>query len=142
MLTWLVDFLLANGILQEMECQQLSDVKVPKRMRIGVLPTIERFGDFVRYAEKVFVDAERRTDVERHYERLCRATMEGIQRAAVSPNSKSPALIVKAENYHQLYRMISVLVTSLSSFRNSFGVEASMLGFTSKGDQEGKGKRH
>lgn len=48
-----------------MEGAALSDVKISKRMRVGILPTIERFAKFVRSAEVVFEGAERRSDLEK-----------------------------------------------------------------------------
>ncbi|EPB80848.1 hypothetical protein ANCCEY_00050 [Ancylostoma ceylanicum] len=70
----------------ESEGQALSDIKIPKRVRLGILPTIERFADFVRTAESIFEGAERRTDLEKWYIHLYRCVCEGIEKAASNPN--------------------------------------------------------
>ncbi|RCN30905.1 exocyst complex component 1 family protein [Ancylostoma caninum] len=93
----------------ESEGQALSDIKIPKRVRLGILPTIERFADFVRTAESIFEGAERRTDLEKWYIHLYRCVCEGIEKAASNPNSKSPTAVVRFENYHQLYLTLSEL---------------------------------
>ncbi|CAD6187358.1 unnamed protein product [Caenorhabditis auriculariae] len=93
----------------ESEGQAYADVKVPKRTRIGILPTILRFENFVRNAETIFEGAERRTDLEKWYSHLYRCLCDGIQRASANPNSKSPPSVVKFENYHQLYLTLSEL---------------------------------
>ncbi|CAB3399649.1 unnamed protein product [Caenorhabditis bovis] len=95
-----------------MEAQHYSDVKITKRTRIGILPTIARFAAFVRKAERIFEGADRRTDLEKGYFNLCRAVTDGIQKAAAHPNSKSPPSVVKFENYHELYLTLSELKIS------------------------------
>ncbi|VDM58599.1 unnamed protein product [Angiostrongylus costaricensis] len=96
-------------LYMETEGQALSDVKVSKRIRLGILPTIERFAEFVRNAETIFEGAERRTDLEKWYVHLYRCVCEGIEKAASNPNSKSPTSVVRFENYHQLYMTLSEL---------------------------------
>ncbi|VDL71679.1 unnamed protein product [Nippostrongylus brasiliensis] len=96
-------------LFMETEGTALSDIKISKRMRLGILPTIERFADFVRNAETIFEGAERRTDLEKWYTHLYRCVCEGIEKAAVNPNSKSPTAVVRFENYHQLYLTLSEL---------------------------------
>ncbi|KJH44984.1 exocyst complex component 1 family protein [Dictyocaulus viviparus] len=90
----------------ESEGQALSDVKVSKRVRLGILSSIERFAEFVRNAEAIFGCAERRTDLEKWY---IRNVIGGIEKAASNPNSKSPTSVVRFENYHQLYLTLSEL---------------------------------
>ncbi|VDO57788.1 unnamed protein product [Haemonchus placei] len=96
-------------LYMETEGMALSDIKISKRMRLGILPTIDRFAEFVRNAEAVFEGAERRTDLEKWYTHLYRCVCEGIEKAASNPNSKSPTAVVRFENYHQLYLTLSEL---------------------------------
>ncbi|ETN84038.1 hypothetical protein NECAME_07065 [Necator americanus] len=96
-------------LFMESEGQALADIKISKRVRLGILPTIERFADFVRTAESIFEGAERRTDLEKWYVHLYRCVCEGIEKAASNPNSKSPMAVVRFENYHQLYLTLSEL---------------------------------
>uniref|UniRef100_A0A8R1DU60 Sec3-PIP2_bind domain-containing protein n=1 Tax=Caenorhabditis japonica TaxID=281687 RepID=A0A8R1DU60_CAEJA len=92
-----------------MECAQYSEVRIVKKTRIGILPSIARFASFVRRAESIFENAERRTDLEKAYYNLCRAVCDGIQKAAANPYSKSPSSVVKFENFHELYLTLSEL---------------------------------
>ncbi|CAP32761.2 Protein CBR-SEC-3 [Caenorhabditis briggsae] len=96
----------------QMECGQYSEVRIVKKTRIGILPSIARFAGFVRRAETIFENAERRTDLEKAYFNLCRAVCDGIQKAAANPYSKSPSSVVKFENYHELYLTLSELKIS------------------------------
>ncbi|KAK5965150.1 Exocyst complex component 1 [Trichostrongylus colubriformis] len=96
-------------LYMETEGMAFSEIKISKRMRLGILPTIERFAEFVRNAEAVFEGAERRTDLEKWYTHLYRCVCEGIEKAALNPNSKSPTAVVRFENYHQLYLTLSEL---------------------------------
>ncbi|CAI5454116.1 unnamed protein product [Caenorhabditis angaria] len=83
-----------------LECQQYSEVRITKRTH---------FRHLSKRAETIFVNTERRTDLEKAYYHLCRAICDGIQRAAANPNSKSPPSVVKFENFHQLYLTLSEL---------------------------------
>ncbi|EGT58193.1 hypothetical protein CAEBREN_26048 [Caenorhabditis brenneri] len=58
---------------QQMECTQLSEVRIAKITRIGVLPSIAPFKSFVRQAENSFENAKQRTDMEKAYFNSCRA---------------------------------------------------------------------
>ena len=97
---------------QESEGKSLNDVKLPKRMRIGIIPQIQQFADLIRNAERIFGKAERRTDLEKWYAHFYRCLSEGINRAAISPYSKSPAPVVRFENYNQLYCRFIYLICS------------------------------
>ncbi|CAJ0574894.1 unnamed protein product, partial [Mesorhabditis spiculigera] len=96
----------------ESEAQMLSDVRISKRVRLGILPSLPRFSEFVRQTEKVFEGADRRTDLEKWYAHLYRAVCDGISKASVNPNSKSPSSVVRLENYHELYQILSELKIS------------------------------
>lgn len=56
-----------------------------------------------RTAEAAFAGTERRADLDRWYVQLIASLKDGIECAAVSPFSKSPAAVVRFENYHHLY---------------------------------------
>lgn len=86
-----------------------SNVRLTKRTRIGVLDTIEHFQALARTADIIFGDSERRNDLEKWLEKLTDALVMGINMAAESPNSKSPAAVVRFENFHQLWRKLSRL---------------------------------
>ncbi|KAH7724485.1 putative exocyst complex component Sec3 [Aphelenchoides avenae] len=86
-----------------------SNVRLTKRTRIGVLDTIEHFQALARTADLIFGDSERRNDLEKWLEKLTDALVMGINMAAESPNSKSPAAVVRFENFHQLWQALSEL---------------------------------
>ncbi|PAV56592.1 hypothetical protein WR25_23393 [Diploscapter pachys] len=99
-------------IFMEELSREFSDVRISKRSRVGILPTIDQFAKFQASAEKIFEGAERRTDLEKWYYQLYRSVCDGINKAANSPNSKYPASVVKFENYHELYLRLSELKIS------------------------------
>uniref|UniRef100_A0A914X136 Exocyst complex component Sec3 PIP2-binding N-terminal domain-containing protein n=1 Tax=Plectus sambesii TaxID=2011161 RepID=A0A914X136_9BILA len=96
-------------LFMEQQVQSLSDVRLPKKTRVGVLDTLRRFRAVAMEAEGAFKDSERRADVDRWYPQLVNAVCQGIEKAAVDPHSKSPAAVVRFENYHQLYSDVSAL---------------------------------
>ncbi|VDK45989.1 unnamed protein product [Anisakis simplex] len=96
-------------IFMDSEAHYLADVKLSKKTRIGVLDNLDHFNDIARVAEAAFADTERRADLDRWYAQLICCLKEGIDRAAVSPYSKSPSAVVRFENYHHLYSILSEL---------------------------------
>uniref|UniRef100_A0A0N5AIT6 Sec3-PIP2_bind domain-containing protein n=1 Tax=Syphacia muris TaxID=451379 RepID=A0A0N5AIT6_9BILA len=91
------------------ESEYLSEIHFYKKTRIGIISNLEHFNELARSAEAAFSDTERRADLDRWYVPLVTSLKEGIEKAAVSPYSKSPASVVRLENYHQLYSMLSEL---------------------------------
>ncbi|CAI4225600.1 unnamed protein product [Auanema sp. JU1783] len=93
----------------ENERRVYTDIKLTKKVRVGILPSIMRFQSFVIHAESIFKDLDRRTDIEKWYSLLCRSVIEGIQKVAWNSSNKSPPNVVLFENYHQLYLSLSEL---------------------------------
>lgn len=126
--------------LQDSKSYQLAEIKISKRLRIGILESVYQFAvyfvfensanivncvfdhrlsqedcvkDFLlermflqelaRTAEAAFAGTERRADLDRWYVQLIISLKDGIEYAATSPFSKSPAAVVRFENYHHLY---------------------------------------
>ncbi|GMR60521.1 hypothetical protein PMAYCL1PPCAC_30716, partial [Pristionchus mayeri] len=89
------------------EAQNLREIKFTKRTRVGILPTIDKLAQMIKLSEDRFKGSERRADLEKWYVNLVKATCEGIEKAATSPHTKSPATVVRFENYHQLYQTLS-----------------------------------
>uniref|UniRef100_A0A914ZGK6 Exocyst complex component Sec3 PIP2-binding N-terminal domain-containing protein n=1 Tax=Parascaris univalens TaxID=6257 RepID=A0A914ZGK6_PARUN len=96
-------------IFMDNEAHYLADVRISKKTRIGILDNLERFKEVACAAEAAFAETERRADLDRWYAQLICCMREGIERAAVSPYSKSPPAVVRFENYHQLYSILSEL---------------------------------
>uniref|UniRef100_A0AAF5PH64 Sec3-PIP2_bind domain-containing protein n=2 Tax=Wuchereria bancrofti TaxID=6293 RepID=A0AAF5PH64_WUCBA len=88
---------------------QLAEIKFSKRVRIGILESVYQFVELARTAEAAFVGTERRADLDRWYIQLITSLKDGIECAAISPFSKSPAAVVRFENYHHLYSILSEL---------------------------------
>uniref|UniRef100_A0A8R1XYQ7 Sec3-PIP2_bind domain-containing protein n=1 Tax=Onchocerca volvulus TaxID=6282 RepID=A0A8R1XYQ7_ONCVO len=88
---------------------QLAEVKISKRVRIGILESVYQFAELARTAEAAFAGTERRADLDRWYAQLITSLKDGIEYAATSPFSKSPAAVVRFENYHHLYSILSEL---------------------------------
>ncbi|VDN90912.1 unnamed protein product [Brugia pahangi] len=88
---------------------QLAEIKFSKRVRIGILESVYQFVKLARIAEAAFVGTERRADLDRWYIQLITSLKDGIECAAISPFSKSPAAVVRFENYHHLYSILSEL---------------------------------
>ncbi|VDN56326.1 unnamed protein product [Dracunculus medinensis] len=87
----------------------LMEVRITKKMKIGLLDSIDYFKDVALTAEEAFADAERRTDLDRWYCQLLASLKKGIERAATSQYSKSPFTVVRFENYHHLFSVLSEL---------------------------------
>uniref|UniRef100_A0A1I7YSD8 Sec3-PIP2_bind domain-containing protein n=1 Tax=Steinernema glaseri TaxID=37863 RepID=A0A1I7YSD8_9BILA len=97
-------------MLMEREGHFLQGSKLTKRVRVGILDTIERFEELARCAEKAFAEgSERRNELDRWYGELVNHVVRGIEAAALSSYSKSPASVVRLENYHTLYLTLSEL---------------------------------
>ncbi|VDO32030.1 unnamed protein product [Onchocerca flexuosa] len=88
---------------------QLAEVKISKRVRIGILESVYQFAELARTAEAAFAGTERRADLNRWYAQLITSLKDGIEYAATSPFSKSPAAVVRFENYHYFYSVLSEL---------------------------------
>ncbi|TMS36914.1 hypothetical protein L596_003971 [Steinernema carpocapsae] len=95
-------------MLMEKEARALEAVKLTKKVRVGVLESIQRFEGLAKCAEKAFSEgSERRNELDRWYGELVNSIMRGIENVASSPYSKSPTSVVRFENYHTLYLTLS-----------------------------------
>ncbi|CAD5206186.1 unnamed protein product [Bursaphelenchus okinawaensis] len=93
--------------------------RISKRQRIGLLSCIDEFSDLIKNMDAIFGNSERRSDFEKWAVKLCNGVIEGIDNAAMSPNSKSPASVVRLENFHKLHSVLSEMkVPALDEIRN------------------------
>ncbi|OUC39599.1 hypothetical protein D917_04727 [Trichinella nativa] len=80
-----------------------------------------RFDSFMLFAQEIelaYENRERRSDVDRWYPNFVNSLWDGIEVAATDPNGKSPASIVRMENYHVLHSILSQLkIACLVSMR-------------------------
>ncbi|VDK69188.1 unnamed protein product [Gongylonema pulchrum] len=95
--------------MADSKAYQLAEVKISKRSRIGILESIDQFVEVASTAEMAFSGTERRADLDRWYTQLITSLKDGIEHTAVSPFSKSPPAVVRFENYHHLYSVLSEL---------------------------------
>ncbi|VDN07869.1 unnamed protein product [Thelazia callipaeda] len=97
---------------------KLSEVRFSKRTRIGILENVDQFAELARTTQAAFAETDRRTDLDRWYTQLITSLKNGIERAADSPFSKSPPAVVRFENYHHLYSVLSELkIDCLDAYR-------------------------
>ncbi|KRY23074.1 Exocyst complex component 1 [Trichinella patagoniensis] len=92
--------------------------KSTKKIKYGILPALTKFLLFAQEIELAYENRERRSDVDRWYPNFVNSLWDGIEVAATDPNGKSPASIVRMENYHVLHSILSQLkIACLVSMR-------------------------
>ncbi|XP_078067672.1 exocyst complex component 1-like [Mustelus asterias] len=89
-------------------CKQIEEAKVPKKTKIGILPFVIGFEEFVTVAETIFKNAERRGDLDKAYNKLIATVFTSIENIA-SMNLKTPPDVVMMENFHHIYCFLSEL---------------------------------
>lgn len=90
----------------------LHDTKVNRRHKCGILPYIENFGPFARTAEKIFRNSDRKVDLEKWYTKLVSTMFEAIVNHS-REHHKTPQEVIKMENFHHLYDLLSQLKISV-----------------------------
>ncbi|XP_031555794.1 exocyst complex component 1-like isoform X2 [Actinia tenebrosa] len=91
--------------------RQIEEAKIQKNKRVGILPFVSKFEEFVENSEGIFKNAERRTDLDKAYIQLTRVVFDNVERVAME-SLKSPKAVVMLENYHHLLRVLSRLKIS------------------------------
>uniref|UniRef100_UPI00398F3899 exocyst complex component 1-like isoform X1 n=1 Tax=Pristiophorus japonicus TaxID=55135 RepID=UPI00398F3899 len=89
-------------------CKQIEEAKVPKKTKIGILPFVVGFEEFLTVAEAIFKNAERRGDLDKAYDKVILAVFTNVKNIA-SMNLKTPADVVIMENFHHIYCFLSEL---------------------------------
>ncbi|XP_076177755.1 exocyst complex component Sec3 isoform X4 [Ptiloglossa arizonensis] len=90
----------------------LCDTKVNRRNKCGILPYVENFEPFARIAEKIFKNSDRKVDLEKWYTKLVSTMFEAIVIHS-RDHHKTPQEVVKMENFHHLYDLLSQLKISV-----------------------------
>lgn len=90
--------------------KSIEDAKVPKKPKCGVFPFIKKFETLAKQAENIFKSAAstRRADIDRWYTQLVRAMFDSINKLA-NEHYKTPAEMVRIENYHFLHDVLRTL---------------------------------
>ncbi|XP_044592959.1 exocyst complex component 1 [Cotesia glomerata] len=98
-----------------MQLQQqsiLKDTKVNRRNKCGILPYVANFGSFARITDKIFKNSDRKVDLEKSYTKLVATMFEAINIHSTE-HHKTPQEVIKMENFHHLYDLLSQLKISV-----------------------------
>ncbi|KOX67727.1 Exocyst complex component 1 [Melipona quadrifasciata] len=90
----------------------LCDIKVNRRNKCGILPYVENFGPFAKTTEKIFKNSDRKVDLEKWYSKLVSTMFEAIIIHS-REHHKTPQEVIKMENFHHLYDLLSQLKISV-----------------------------
>ncbi|RZF37975.1 hypothetical protein LSTR_LSTR005475 [Laodelphax striatellus] len=94
------------------QLKSIQDIRVNKKSKCGILPFVANFEEFARTSELIFNNSERRTDLDKWYVRLVGAMFEVIPLIAAE-HQKTPQEVVKMENFHHLFALLSQLKISV-----------------------------
>ncbi|NXK85671.1 EXOC1 protein, partial [Formicarius rufipectus] len=83
-------------------CKEIEEVKVPSRMKGGLLPSVSCFEEFVAFSEEVFRTARRRGELDRAHLRLASSVFSSINSLS-SANLKVDTDMVMMENFHHIH---------------------------------------
>lgn len=95
----------------QMQIDSIRDCRIPRRSKCGVLPYVFNLEEFTRNAE-VLLKSDRRNDLEKWYTRLMDTMIEYISTHSME-HHKTPPQVIKMENYHHLYSLLSQLKISV-----------------------------
>ncbi|XP_035723521.1 exocyst complex component 1-like [Vespa mandarinia] len=98
-----------------MQAQQqsiLTDTKVNRRHKCGILPYVANFGLFAKTAEKIFKHSDRKVDLEKWYTKLVNKIFEAIVIHS-KEHHKTPPEVIKMENFHHMYDLLSQVKISV-----------------------------
>ncbi|XP_069505039.1 exocyst complex component 1-like [Ambystoma mexicanum] len=84
----------------------MQESKVPSGKKIGILPLVVRFQEFVAEAESVFKDAAERAELDKAYRRVLRTVFSSIN-SLPHVGLQMNANMVMMENYHHIYCFLS-----------------------------------
>ncbi|CAG0882278.1 unnamed protein product [Cyprideis torosa] len=100
-----------------MQLKSLEDYKPGRSKRLGILPFLKNFGEFLETAENIFKGSERRSDLDKWYLQLVSGIMITINRVA-EEQQRVPRELVLMENYHHLWQLLSrIKISALESAR-------------------------
>ncbi|KAJ9582030.1 hypothetical protein L9F63_003613 [Diploptera punctata] len=94
------------------QLKSIEETKVNRKSKCGILPFVANFEDFAKTAEAIFKNTDRRTDLDKWYTKLVGAMFEAIPKCAAE-HHKTPQEVVKMENFHHLYALLSQLKISV-----------------------------
>ncbi|OXB58682.1 hypothetical protein ASZ78_016854 [Callipepla squamata] len=83
-------------------CKEIEEAKVPSKLKVGILPSVSRFEEFVNYSEAVFRTARRRAELDKAHLRLADSVFNSINSLS-SANLKGSTDMVMMENFHHVH---------------------------------------
>ncbi|KAF2900398.1 hypothetical protein ILUMI_05792 [Ignelater luminosus] len=95
----------------QVQVDSIKECRVPRRSKCGILPYILNLEEFARYGD-VLLKSDRRADLEKWYTRLIDTMLEYIAIHSAD-HHKTPQQVIKMENYHYLYSLLSQLKISV-----------------------------
>ncbi|XP_034249053.1 exocyst complex component 1 isoform X2 [Thrips palmi] len=90
------------------QLRSIEDTRPNRKGTCGILPFVDNFEDFARTSEEIFKNSDRRADLDKWYTKLVSAMFDAIPRIAAE-HPKTPSEVVKMENYHHLFALLSQL---------------------------------
>ncbi|KAJ8962253.1 hypothetical protein NQ318_018227 [Aromia moschata] len=92
------------------QIDSIKECKLPRKSKCGILPYVSNLEVFATNAD-CLLKSDRRADLEKWYTRLVDTMLEYI--AIHSNDQKTPSQVIKMENYHHLYSLLSQLKISV-----------------------------
>ncbi|XP_021261985.1 exocyst complex component 1-like isoform X2 [Numida meleagris] len=83
-------------------CKEIEEAKVPSKLKVGILPSVSRFEEFVNFSEAVFRTAQRRVELDKAHLRLADSVFSNINSLS-SANLKVNTDMVMMENFHHVH---------------------------------------
>uniref|UniRef100_A0A1Y1MFS9 Exocyst complex component Sec3 PIP2-binding N-terminal domain-containing protein n=1 Tax=Photinus pyralis TaxID=7054 RepID=A0A1Y1MFS9_PHOPY len=93
------------------QVDSIKECRLPRRSKCGIMPYVFNLEEFARYGD-VLLKSDRRADLEKWYTRLIDTILECIALHSID-HGKTPTQVIKMENYHYLYSLLSQLKLSV-----------------------------
>lgn len=96
-----------DNIIQA-QMNNMQEYRISKKSKVGIIPFVHSFEEFAKQAENIFKGTDRRTDLDKAYDKLIASVFAEIKRVS-QESQKTPTEVVLFENYHHLAAMLSQL---------------------------------
>ncbi|XP_023018204.1 exocyst complex component Sec3 [Leptinotarsa decemlineata] len=94
----------------QQQIDSIKECRIARKSKCGILPYVSNLEIFAKNAD-CLLKSDRRADLEKWYTRLVDTMLEYI--AVHSIDHKTPSQVIKMENYHHLYSLLSQLKISV-----------------------------
>ncbi|EEZ98592.2 Exocyst complex component 1-like Protein [Tribolium castaneum] len=95
----------------QMQIDSVKECRVARKSKCGILPYVSNIEEFAINAD-CLLKSDRRADLEKWYTRLVDTILEYISIHS-NEHHKTPPQVIKMENYHHLYSLLSQLKISV-----------------------------